>query len=252
VTDNSASLRPAGPADIRLITISAAYGAGGSVVAPALAERLGIPFIDRATGRPADLVARSNQGERLSAEEAGTTPVHRLLGSLSHVMPAGPTLSPPSHFQHDDEIRHVAEQDVMALAASGGGVVLGRAAAIVLGRDRGFHVRLDGPPHLRLAQGAVVEGVSIDEAKAHTTPIWGGPGGRMPLPPGHRQHRYPAGHRCRSHPGFVSCIYRPRGAVAVTTTQPGLSGLGVRKPKSLGRTPVRPAPEAPGKLTAGY
>ncbi len=167
MTDNSASLRPPRAADLRLITISAAYGAGGSVVAPALAERLGIPFIDRATGRPADLVARSNQGERLSAEEAGTTPVHRLLGSLSHVMPAGPTLSPPSHFQHDDEIRHVAEQDVMALAASGGGVVLGRAAAIVLGRDRGFHVRLDGPPHLRLAQGAAVEGVSIDEAKAH-------------------------------------------------------------------------------------
>ena len=34
---------PPGPA-VRLITVSAAYGAGGSVVAPALAQRLGLPF----------------------------------------------------------------------------------------------------------------------------------------------------------------------------------------------------------------
>ena len=166
VTDNSAARWPGQTSRPRLITISAAYGAGGSVVAPAVAERLGVPFIDRATGRPADLVAPSGRSEALSAEEAGATPVHRLLGSLSHAMPAGPTLSPPTHFQHDDEIRHAAEQDVLALAAGGGGVVLGRAAAIVLGRERGFHVRLDGPPHLRLAQGAAVEGVGIDEARA--------------------------------------------------------------------------------------
>jgi cytidylate kinase len=82
-------------------------------------------------------------------------------------MPVGPTLSPPSHRHHDDEIRHAAEAEVLALAAASGGVVLGRAAAIVLGRDGGFHVRLDGPPHRRLAQGAAVEGVSIEEARAH-------------------------------------------------------------------------------------
>jgi cytidylate kinase len=82
-------------------------------------------------------------------------------------MPAGPTLSPPSHRQHDDEIRNAIEAEVFALAAAGGGVILGRAAAVVLGPDRGFHVRLDGPPDRRLAQGALVEGVSVDEARAH-------------------------------------------------------------------------------------
>ena len=35
-----------GPA-VRLITVSAAYGTGGSVVAPALADRLGLPFLQR-------------------------------------------------------------------------------------------------------------------------------------------------------------------------------------------------------------
>ena len=31
-----------------LVAISASYGAGGSRVGPALAERLGVPFVDRA------------------------------------------------------------------------------------------------------------------------------------------------------------------------------------------------------------
>ena len=34
---------------VRLVTVSATYGAGGAVVAPALAERLGVPFVQRAT-----------------------------------------------------------------------------------------------------------------------------------------------------------------------------------------------------------
>jgi cytidylate kinase len=44
-------------------------------------------------------------------------------------------------------------------------VILGRAAAVVLGKDRGFHVRLDGPPERRVAQGAVVEGISEEQAR---------------------------------------------------------------------------------------
>ena len=34
---------------VRLVTVLAPYGAGGAVVAPALAERLGVPFLQRAT-----------------------------------------------------------------------------------------------------------------------------------------------------------------------------------------------------------
>ena len=33
-----------------------------------------------------------------------------------------------------------------------GGVILGRAAAVVLGKDRGYHVRLTGPAARRIAQ----------------------------------------------------------------------------------------------------
>jgi cytidylate kinase len=149
-----------------LITFSAAYGTGGSVVAPALAERLGVPFVDRVTGsghRPPHL----RRSERLTPEEARHTPLHRLLASLTHAMPAGPTLSPPTSHHHDHAIRSAFEADIFAAAAAGRGVILGRAAAVVLGLDRGYHVRLDGPAPRRLAQGATLEGVSIDEARAH-------------------------------------------------------------------------------------
>ena len=51
------------------------------------------------------------------------------------------------------------------LADGGGGVILGRAAAVVLGKDLGFHVRLDGPADRRVVQGAAIEGISQEKAK---------------------------------------------------------------------------------------
>jgi hypothetical protein len=33
---------------MRVVTISATYGAGGGLVGPAVADRLGVPFVDRA------------------------------------------------------------------------------------------------------------------------------------------------------------------------------------------------------------
>ncbi len=165
MTNDAATPVPGAARETCLITISASYGAGGSVVAPALAERMGVPFVDRVTG-PAVQGLTPGHGERLCAEEAGSIPVHRLLASLTHAMPAGPTVSPPSYRLCDDEIRQASEAEVLALASAGRGVVLGRAAAVVLGRHCGFHVRLDGKPPLRLAQGAMIEAVSVDEARA--------------------------------------------------------------------------------------
>ena len=46
-------------------------------------------------------------------------------------------------------------------------MILGRGAAVVLGKDRGFHVRLDGPQAQRVAQGAAIEAVSYDQARRH-------------------------------------------------------------------------------------
>jgi cytidylate kinase len=157
---------PPGPA-VRLITVSAAYGAGGSVVAPALAQRLGLPFLQRVTTTEGQVAEAAPCHERLVADEAKITPVHRLLASLTHSMPVGPTQSPLSARHQDEDLRCSAEAGIHDLLADSGGVILGRAAAVVLGKDRGYHVRLDGPPGRRIVQGATIEGVSQEQASAH-------------------------------------------------------------------------------------
>ena len=154
----------AGPG-VRLVTVSASYGAGGSVVAPALAERLGLPFLHRVTTSEGHPAAPGPCDEQLTEEELKATPVHRLLVSFTEAMPVGPTQSAPSAHHQDRHLRGHGEAGIHRLLAVGGGVILGRAAAVVLGKDRGFHVRLDGPAERRVAQGAVVEGISEAEAR---------------------------------------------------------------------------------------
>jgi cytidylate kinase len=148
-----------------LITVSASYGAGGSVVAPALAKRLGLPFLQRVTTSEGHSAEPGPCDEQLTEEEIRATPMHRLLASFTQAMPVGPTQSPPSAHHHDQRLRGHGEAGIQRLLAGGGGVILGRAAAVVLGKDRGFHVRLDGPAERRVSQGAAVEGISVAEAQ---------------------------------------------------------------------------------------
>ena len=82
---------PAPSGAVRLITVSAAYGAGGSIVAPALAERLGLPFLQRVTTSEGHVAEPGPCDEQLSEEEVKATPVHRLLAHFTQAMPAGPT-----------------------------------------------------------------------------------------------------------------------------------------------------------------
>jgi cytidylate kinase len=151
----------------RLVTVSASYGAGGSVVAPALAKRLGVPFLQRATTSTGGRSGPEPCFERLEPEEAKLMPAHRLLAALTHAAPAGPTQSPlPAHHQ-DASLRQHCEEGIRRLADAGAGVILGRGAAVVLGKDRGFHVRLFGPPEARAVQGAAIEATSQEEARRH-------------------------------------------------------------------------------------
>jgi cytidylate kinase len=148
-----------------VITVSASYGAGGSVVAPALAGRLGVPFLQRVTTSEGHPAPPGPCDEQVSAEEVKVTPVHRLLASFTQAMPAGPTQSPPSTHHQDHHLRRHGESGIHLLLADGGGVILGRAAAVVLGKDRGYHVRLDGPPARRVVQGAAIEGIGEEQAR---------------------------------------------------------------------------------------
>ena len=163
-TSESSGAESGGP---RLVTVSAAYGAGGSVVAPALARSLGVPFVQRATTTVGEFAEDELCSEGIEAHEEQSGPIHWLLASLSHSMPTGTTQSPPTSARQHEEMRRAAESGIRRLGADGAGVILGRGAAVVLGKEHGFHVRLDGPPELRLRQGAEIEGIGIEEASAH-------------------------------------------------------------------------------------
>jgi len=152
----------------RVLTISATYGAGGSVVAPAAAARLQLPFFDRLLHGPDTRRAEAIM-ERLSDEERRHAPPGRLAATLAHLS-AG--LGIPVPDERDLNPREVLRRSVTAsisnIVASGGGVILGRGGAVVLaGQPFAFHVRLDGPPERRLRQGMEIEGADEQAARAH-------------------------------------------------------------------------------------
>ena len=151
-----------------LVTLSAPYGAGGSQIGPAVAERLGVPFVDRAipTGVAERLAVPLR--DAIERDEAVGSWLTRALLSFGQVGPvlAGATPVPGSVLT-EEAFREATEQ-VLRQHATEGAVILGRAGAIVLREHPGaLHVRLTGPKEGRIAQGMRLEGVDRETAVRH-------------------------------------------------------------------------------------
>jgi hypothetical protein len=149
-----------------LVTLSASYGAGGSWVGPALAERLGVPFVDR--------VIPTQVAERLAVpledacrrDESVSGLLDRLLMSLVPLAQVYGGAAPEPMPVGDHAFREATEQVIAERAASGSAVILGRAAAVVLREDpRALHVRLDGPRAARVRQAMRVQGIDAATAQ---------------------------------------------------------------------------------------
>jgi cytidylate kinase len=152
----------------RVLTISASYGAGGAVAAPLLARRLGLPFADRLLNPLGPSPAASK--EQITKEELADQPRRQLLEGLLLLGSAWSIPATRDAQDSPERLRTEVETSIAELLNSGGAVILGRAAAVVIGRRSGaFHVRLDGPPERRARRGAAWEGVTIEEARAHLT-----------------------------------------------------------------------------------
>jgi hypothetical protein len=149
-----------------VVTFSAAYGAAGAEVAPAVAERLGLPFHDRAI--PALVAGRLgvSVAEAEANDETVVRGLWRLVASLGTMPdPVGGVL-PTSNLPDARAYREQSEKVLGEICDGAGGVVLGRAGALVL-RDRPdvLHVRLDGPREARLAAAVARSGRSVDEVR---------------------------------------------------------------------------------------
>ena len=137
----------------RLVTISAPYGAGGSVVGRELADRLGLPFVDRAIPVAVSRRLDIPVDQVLGREETPQTGLSRWIAAFAPAVlmaggsPAG--VVPPT----DEASFREATEVVLREYAAEGAVILGRAGAIVL-RDVPYalHVRLDAPQDRRILQ----------------------------------------------------------------------------------------------------
>lgn len=155
----------------RLVTISAPYGAGGSVVGPELADRLDVPLVDRAIPVAVSRRLDIPLDEVVGREELPQTGLSRWMAAFAPAMqmvggsPAG-IVTPADESSFRD-----ATEAVLREYAAKGAVILGRAGAIVL-RDvpHALHVRLDARREQRVLQamrlGNLDRGAAEREAHA--------------------------------------------------------------------------------------
>ena len=135
-----------------IVTVSAAYGAGGALVGPKLAERLGVPFLDRAL--PTEVAERLAipLDEAVARDESIGGVLSRMAMRLAPIGLAFGAETAPDAVD-EEAYRRTTEELIREHASSGDLVVLGRAAALVLHDDpRSLHVRLDGPRDRRIEQ----------------------------------------------------------------------------------------------------
>ncbi|MFF0244821.1 cytidylate kinase-like family protein [Streptosporangium sandarakinum] len=155
---------------MRVVTLSATYGTAGSVIGPAVAGRLGVPFVDRAIPGEVAEVLGCTLEEALARDDRAEHGLSMLLSGVMR-LPAVtfggldvyiPGATPPLP---EDFVTHT-ERVIRRTARERGGVFLGRAAAIVLADHPGaLHVRLDAPVARRVLQTATLTGVSEEEAR---------------------------------------------------------------------------------------
>lgn len=138
-----------------LITLSASYGSGGSRIGPDVAAALDVPFLDRAIPAAVAEHLDLSADEVLAHEESAGGLLARIRSSFA--------LSP----EHDEDYFRIETERVLReQALTGNGVILGRAAAVVLRDDqRALHVRVDGPVDRRIAQAMALEDVDMTEAE---------------------------------------------------------------------------------------
>jgi cytidylate kinase len=158
----------AGGANLRgtppLVTISASYGAGGSQVGPALAQRLGVEFLDRAI--PTRVADRLHVplDDALAHDESLGDAIGRLASSFALLPELAGAMVQAGVLAGEDYRRET--ENLIREHSTGGAVILGRAGAVILREHpSALHVRLDGPSERRVEQAMEFEGLSRDDAE---------------------------------------------------------------------------------------
>jgi MFS family permease len=159
-----------GAAGPPVVALSGAFGSGASEVGRRLAERLGVPFIDRAL--PADTAQRLAEPlrEALAREDGGPQDgFGRVLAELAFASPLFGVTGPPSEAGpwNEERFRARLESALKELAAARGCVIVGHGSAAALRAEpRALRVRLDGSKEGRIA--AAMRSLHLDEKAARS------------------------------------------------------------------------------------
>jgi hypothetical protein len=154
---------------VTLVALSASYGAGGSVIGPAVAARLGVPFVDRAIPLAvADQLQVPFDDAVAHDDQVSTGWLERMLSGFVGSDAGVPSPLLPDTFSSEDFQRATVEV-LLKQAQTGEGVILGRGAVALL-RDRPdvLRVRLHGPVDARVRQAMELDR-SLDVERAEHT-----------------------------------------------------------------------------------
>jgi cytidylate kinase len=151
-----------------LVTIAALYGAGGSVIGPQVAARLGVAFM----GRDIPEMAARRSGVALDAVKAVAEGPHpganRLTARLARapIIGAATTRASAEPLEATERRLRSCIEAFLADAATRGGVLLGHGGMVVLRSvPRALHVLLHGPQQERVRQAMALQRVDRSVAE---------------------------------------------------------------------------------------
>ena len=130
-----------------VVTLASLYGAGGSVIGPRVAERLGVPFLDRAIPEAVARQAGLLEDAVADVDEQPRTAMERLVAALGRTSTAsGGTGGSAEQLDLLERRLRAHIEEFLARMSVSGGVALGRGGMVVL-RDVpwALHVHLGGP-----------------------------------------------------------------------------------------------------------
>jgi cytidylate kinase len=153
------------------VTISAGYGAGGSIIAPEVARQLGVPLLDRAISShvAAQLQVSVQEAEGAMIRRPLVDRFFSVLSPLAGgVLGAGTDGTPHDVVPPPNEAAFFREQAeaIMREALASGAVILGRAGGAAFSKEQGvLRVRLFGSTQARIEQAARIENVDLLTAR---------------------------------------------------------------------------------------
>jgi cytidylate kinase len=150
-----------------VVTLAALYGAGDSVIGPRVAERLGVPFLDREIPEAAAARAGLSTNAVAIVDEKPRSGGERWISRLGRAATIlGDAGGDAEDLDLDERRLRGHVEEFLYRASMSGGVALGRGGMVVL-RDvpHALHVQLQGPREARVRQGMEIGGIDRQTAE---------------------------------------------------------------------------------------